>query len=254
MLTAFGWECVLGNLAGAVALHDAGGRAVRVDTGYFYDGRVGFSGGTRASWASAAVLPSFAYRDGRLLTARGGERYRRFSLDGQERGAISSGGSEHFALPRSFPQLREVNTYQGWFGRSPSRTARALHAGSRVAAWASALPGMRRIYGAASRRVVRGSTASKRAGGRVHVVAIAYDTEDTPMAEVHLRGPEGYELTGELLAWGADHIVAGAPERAGALGPTEAFPVDSLKAGCTEADVLQGLDSPRSAPGGPTGR
>lgn len=241
MLTAFGWECVLGNLAGAVALHDAGGRAVRVDTGYFYNGRVGFSGGTRASWASAMVLPSFAYRDGQLLTVRGGERYRTISLDGQERGAISFGGSEHFALPRSFPQVHEVNAYQGWFGRSPGRTARVLHASSGVGAWALAPPGLRRIYEAASCRLVRGSTggptASERARGRVHVVAIAYDTEGAPMAEVHLGGPEGYELTGELLAWAADRIVAGAPEAAGALGPAEAFAIDRLQAGCTEADV-----------------
>ncbi len=255
MLTAFGWECVLGNLAGAIALHDAGGRAVRIDTGYFYTGRVGFSGGTRASWASAVAVPSFAYRDGQLLTVRGGERYRTISLDGQERGAISFGGSEHFALPRSFPQVHEVNAYQGWFGRSPGRTARALHASSGVGAWALALPGMRRIYEAVSRRVVRGSTggptASERARGRVHVVAIAYDTEGAPMAEVHLGGPEGYELTSELLAWGADRIVAGAPEAAGALGPAEAFPIDKLKAGCTEADVRIAFAEPsRSLNGG----
>ena len=241
MLTAFGWECVLGNLAGAVALHDAGGRAVRVDTGYFYDGRVGFSGGTRASWASAVALPSFAYRDGQLLTVRGGERYRTISVNGQERGAISFGGSEHFALPRSFPQLHEVNSYQGWFGRSPGRTARALYASSGVGAWALAVPGMRRTYEAASRRLVRastgGPTASERARGGVHVVAIAYDAEGAPMAEVHLGGPEGYELTGELLAWGADRIVAGASEAAGALGPVEAFAIDRLKAGCTEANI-----------------
>jgi short subunit dehydrogenase-like uncharacterized protein len=241
MLTAFGWECVLGNLAGAVALHEGGGRAVRVDTGYLYNGGVGLSGGTRASWASAVALPSFAYRDDQLLTVRGGERYRTISLDGQERGAISFGGSEHFALPRSFPQVREVNAYQGWFGRSPGRTARVLHASSGVGAWALALPGMRRIYEAASRRVARGSTggptASERARGRIHVVAITYDAEGAPMAEVHLGGPEGYELTGELLAWGADRIVAAAPEASGALGPAEAFAIDRLKAGCTEADV-----------------
>ena len=241
MLTAFGWECVLGNLAGAIAMQDAGERAVRVDIGYFYNGRVGFSGGTRASWASAVALPSFAYRDGQLLTVRGGERFRTISLDGQERGAISFGGSEHFALPRSFPQVHEVNTYQGWFGRSPGRTARVLHASSRIGAWTLALPGTRRIYEAASRRLVRGSTggptAAERARGGVLVVAIAYDSDGVQMAEVHLRGPEGYELTGELLAWGADRIVAAAPEAGGALGPAEAFTINRLEAACTEAGV-----------------
>src|SRR5688500_16259326 len=43
LLTAFGWESVLGNLAGALALSDAGESAVRVDTGYFYTGLIRFS-------------------------------------------------------------------------------------------------------------------------------------------------------------------------------------------------------------------
>ena len=233
LLTAFGWECVLGNLAGAAALRDAGDRAVRVDTGYFYVGRVGFSGGTRASWASAIALPSFAYRESRLLTVRGGERYRTLPVGSQERGAISFGGSEHFALPRGFPQLREVNTYQGWFGRSPNWTARALHRGARVGAWTFARPGTRRIYEAASERVVRGSNggplASERRHARVRVVAIAYDDQGTPVAEVHLAGPEGYELTAELLAWGADRLTTHPPDTAGAQGPVEAFGLDTLE-------------------------
>jgi short subunit dehydrogenase-like uncharacterized protein len=48
LLTAFGWENVTGNLAGALALRESGKAAVRVDTGYFYSGRTHFSGGTRA--------------------------------------------------------------------------------------------------------------------------------------------------------------------------------------------------------------
>ena len=35
MLTAFGYDWVPGNLAGALALREAGPDAVRVDTGYF---------------------------------------------------------------------------------------------------------------------------------------------------------------------------------------------------------------------------
>ena len=239
MLTAFGWECVLGNLAGALALREAGGRAARIDTGYFYVGTVGFSGGTRSSWASAVALPSFAHRDRRLFTVKGGERYRTFFVDGQKRGAISFGGSEHFALPRSFPQVHEVNTYQGWFGRSPRAMARLLHAAAAPGARALAVPGMRGLFEAASRRMVRGAaggpSSSERAGGRVRVVAAAYNADASPLADAHVDGPEGYELTGELLAWGAQRLAAGVVKGTGALGPTEAFGIEGLEAGCAQA-------------------
>ena len=39
MLTAFGYDWVPGNLAGALALDRAGPAAVRVDIGYFFTGR-----------------------------------------------------------------------------------------------------------------------------------------------------------------------------------------------------------------------
>src|SRR4051795_6203691 len=51
LVTAFGYDWVPGNLAGALALRDAGEDAVRVDVGYFITGggAGGMSGGTRAS-------------------------------------------------------------------------------------------------------------------------------------------------------------------------------------------------------------
>jgi short subunit dehydrogenase-like uncharacterized protein len=238
MLTAFGWECVLGNLAGALALREAGDAAVRVDTGYFYSGPVGFSGGTRASFAAAMIRPSFAYRDGAIRTVRGAERYRAMPAPG-----ISFGASEHFALPRTFPHLREVNAYQGWFGRLPPRIARPMHAMSRVGFAALEIPGMRALSAAATSRFAKGSTggpdAGERARGGVHVVGIAYDVRGRQLAEVHLSGTEGYEFTGAILAWGAERAAAGALECVGALGPVEAFGIDELEAGCREAGVAR---------------
>src|SRR5687767_11825452 len=75
MLTAFGWESVLGNVAAGLALREAGEEAVRADIGYFYTGLIRFSPGTRASLAGAMVLPSFAYRGGAVRTVRGADRY-----------------------------------------------------------------------------------------------------------------------------------------------------------------------------------
>ena len=40
-----------------------------------------------------------------------------------------------------------------------------------------------------------------------------------------------------MLAWGAAHGAAGGIEKAGALGPAEAFGLDALEAGCAEAGI-----------------
>ena len=239
MLTAFGWESVVGNLAGALALREAGDAAVRVDTGYFYTGLIRFSPGTRESLSGAMVLPSFAFRDGAIRTVRGGDRYRTMPVDGRQRPGVAVGAAEHFTLPRSFPQLREVNAYLGWFGRF----SRPLHAMSRASFAALRVPGVRSLYDAAARRYVKGSRggpdAGERARGGVHVVGIAYDARGGRLTEVHLSGIEGYEFTARILAWGADRIVSGGLDRPGALGPIEAFGIDEIEAGCREAGVTR---------------
>ena len=78
MLTAFGYDWVPGNLAGALALSRAGEAATRVDTGYFVSGGGAFSGGTKASLAGVVNAPSFAFRDGRVQSERGARRTRSF--------------------------------------------------------------------------------------------------------------------------------------------------------------------------------
>jgi short subunit dehydrogenase-like uncharacterized protein len=238
MLTAFGWESVLGNLAGALALSESGAAAVRVDIGYFYTGLIRFSPGTRASLAGAMALPSFAYRNGAIRTVRGADRYRTMPAGGRRPG-VSFGAADHFTLPRSFPQLREVNAYLGWFGR----LSRPMHVISRAGFAALRVPGVRLLYEAAARRYVAasqgGPDADERARGGVHVVGMAYDSHGTQLGEAHLAGVEGYEFTAGILAWGADRVAAGSLERAGALGPIEAFGIDELEAGCREAGVAR---------------
>ena len=46
------------------------------------------------------------------------------------------------------------------------------------------------------------------------------------VAEVHLEGPSPYSLTGELMAWAAQQLAAGAGKSAGVVGPVEAFGLD----------------------------
>ncbi len=66
LLTALGYDWVPGNLAGALALDEAGAAARSVEIGYFItgSGMGGMSGGTRASTVGVMLEPGFAFRQG----------------------------------------------------------------------------------------------------------------------------------------------------------------------------------------------
>jgi short subunit dehydrogenase-like uncharacterized protein len=249
MVTAFGYDWVPGNLAGALALRRAGEGATRVDTGYFITGDTGsMSGGTRASLAGVMSAPAFAYRDGRVQSERGARRVRSFRVGPKELSGVSVGSSEHFALPRVAPGLREVNAYLGWFGPA-TRAMQALSAGTAVG---MKVPGAARLWDAATARLVKGSTggpdASARAKSGSHVVAIAYDQSGSELAEVHVSGVDGYTFTGKILAWGAERAAAGELRGTGALGPADGFGLDALVEGCRQAGIAE---HPAEAPDRP---
>jgi short subunit dehydrogenase-like uncharacterized protein len=239
LLTAMGYDWVPGNLAGALALERAGDDAVRVDTGYFYIGPAGMSGGTRASTAASLTEPVFAWRDGRIVTERAARRMRTFDVGGRERPGVSVGTSEHFGLPRFAPQLREVNTYLGWFGPM----SRPMQAFGAMGAAIGAVPGARKLINAAGSRFVKGSTGGpdEEALARVrsHIVALAYDEGGRQLAEVHVAGVDGYTFTARMLAWASAKIAADGLPASGALGPVEAFGLRGLEAGAAEAGIAE---------------
>jgi short subunit dehydrogenase-like uncharacterized protein len=241
MVTAFGYDWVPGNLAGALALRASGGAATRVDIGYFATGTGvgGMSGGTKASLAGVINAPSFGWRDGGIRTERGAARYRTFRLRDKDRPGVSVGSSEHFTLPRFHPGLREVNAYLGWFGPA-SRPMQVFSAGTSLA---MKVPGVEKLWDAAGERLVQGSTggpdAEARSKSGSHIVAIAYDAAGRPLSEAHVTGIDGYTFTGRMLAWGADRAAAGALKGVGALGPVDAFGLDELVEGCAWAGLSE---------------
>jgi short subunit dehydrogenase-like uncharacterized protein len=247
MLTAFGYDWVPGNLAGGLALDRAGDAAVRVDIGYFITGKAGMSGGTMASTVGALTEKSFAFRDGTLRTERGAKRVRGFDVDGSKRDGVSVGTSEHFALPRVAPQLREVNTYLGWFGQ----LARPMQ----VMSLGFTAPGASWIMNALGRRFVKGSTggpdAAERSRSGSRIVAIAYDAAGSELARVDLAGVNGYTFTGRILAWAAQRAGEGGLKGTGALGPVNAFGLPALTEGCSWAGAEEkGARPPASQPDG----
>jgi short subunit dehydrogenase-like uncharacterized protein len=233
MLTAFGYDWVPGNLAGALALRRAGDAAARIDVGYFIRGRGKPSGGTQASMAASMAAPGFAFRDGRVRKERAAKRVRSFRVGSKQRDAVSVGSSEHFTLPRVAPGLREVNVYLGWFGPF-SRPMQAFSLGA-------SLPGASRLLQMAGERFVKGSTGGPDAKARAqvgsHIVAIAYDGADRELAEVHVTGVDGYTFTGRVLAWGAQLAADGGLQGTGALGPVDAFGLVALTDGCRWAGL-----------------
>jgi short subunit dehydrogenase-like uncharacterized protein len=241
LVTAFGYDWVPGNLAGAMALEDAGPAATRLDIGYFMTGGAGggMSGGTRASTAGAMLEPSHTFRDGALRLERGAARLRTFEVRGRERPAVSVGTSEHFALPRLSPSLRDVDVHLGWFG-SLSRPLQVVSLGTSAL---TKLPGTRAALNAAAGRLVKGSTGGPDAKARSttgsHVVATASDAAGRTLATVHVEGPNGYDLTAHFLAWGAETALEHGLSGPGALGPVDAFGLDRLRAGCAEAGLTR---------------
>ncbi len=236
LLTAFGYDFVPGNLAGALALREAGPRAVSVDVGYFVRGSsdaAAASGGTRASGVGIALARAHAWRDGRLVRERPAAHAQAFRIAGRARSAVSLGGTEAYALPRLAP-LRDVTTYLGWFGP----LGPVVHRLSPALAVLGAVPGARRGAAALTARLLPGSSggpdAQARAAVTTYAVGVARDAAGRTVGEAHVTGPNPYELTGELLAWGAERAAAGALRGTGALGPVDGFGLDALEAGCAQ--------------------
>ena len=251
LLTAFGYDYLPGNLAGALALRAAGPAGTSVDIGYFLTGptRRGFSAGTARSVAEQLGVIGFGFSGGRLRDEVSGPSLGTFNIAGRTRDGISIGASEHFTLPRLHPELTDVNVYLGWFGK---RT-RAVHRVARLTAPAFRL----RPVAAAARAAATALTNTvasrmpqpqRSSDLRTTVVARAKDAGGAILAEVLLDGPEPYQLTADLLAWGATTAAAGGVHGTGALGPVDAFGLDELAAACAELGLRRHDQDPPGTP------
>ncbi|MDQ0836188.1 short subunit dehydrogenase-like uncharacterized protein [Streptomyces achromogenes] len=255
LVPAFGYDYVPGNLAGALALTRAGERARHVETGYFItrsghadellfrstlrDAYTLTTGGTRQTLVASAAGDGFAHRSprpwatARVVDERVGKRVRTFYYGGVKRAAMTVPGTEHLGLPEVFPQLESVEVGLGWFGRwtRPVQIAATVQApllrSAKVRAalerWSERLPGSQR---------------EPDPDGRSLVIAVARDSRGRPLATTALTGPDPYEMTGSLLAWGAAR--AAQPDavlKPGAHGPVAAFGLDNLRLGAAEAGV-----------------
>lgn len=240
LLTAFGYDYVPGNLAGALALEEAGPDTTALEVGYFVTGRSDLSAvssGTLASIAGIAAAPSHAFRDGRLRRERAARRIGVHVAGGQQRRGVSVGGTEHLALPRLHPGLRDVDVHLGWAGP----LSRAVQVGSAVLAGVTRIPGVRGLIDAATAplagRTGEGPGPDERERTGSLIAGRALGADGAVLATVELRGANAYSYTGDILAWGAVQLATRGPEATGAVGPVEAFGLATLEAGCAAAGL-----------------
>jgi short subunit dehydrogenase-like uncharacterized protein len=236
LIPSLAFEFAAGTLAGALALDEAGEEAVRVDVGYYAlgAGPTSLSAGTRESLVSVTLGDHFAFRDGRIVTARAAERVRSFSARDKDREAVSIGGVEHFALPEAYRSLREVNVYLGGLGP----LSRALQAGSLVGSVVQRMPLARptmRFWGERAVSLVGGPQAGTTPAMESWIAAEALDASGSVVAAVSLAGADAYDFTASLVAWAAQRAVEGA----GVTGPVTAFGLDALERGAADAGLAR---------------
>jgi short subunit dehydrogenase-like uncharacterized protein len=241
LIPAFGLDYVPGNLAAALALTEAGTRAHRVDVGYSLSGTSGqaFSRGTFESLVGVLFEPGFAFRGGRLVDEPAGRRMWTFDVAGRSRRGLSVGGSEHLTLPGLAPTLHDVAVHLDWFGPM-TRTAHLL---APINGLAGRLPGARRaaqrLADVVGKRMAEAPSEATVARARTHTVAEVRDDAGTLVARAQLDGPEAYGFTAEMLAWGATRAAEHGVRGTGALGPVQAFGLESLTAGAAEAGLVR---------------
>lgn len=246
LITAFGHDYVPGNLAGALALRRSGGGVHRIAVGYLISAGSGsrvMSRGTFSSIVELATEQSFTWR-AVIQPEPTGSRMRTFQLGGRDCPALSIGSTEHYSLPRfavsqGLPEVPEVDVYLGWFGP----TVRALHLCSRITPALLAIPGthwaVRKAGRFAMRWVAEEPDPAALARVTSHVVGTAYNASGTALAQVRLVSGDPYQLTANLLAWGAQYAAEHGVARPGALGPAEAFGLEVLEAGALQAGLRQ---------------
>jgi hypothetical protein len=247
LLTGFGTEWVLGNLAGALAL-EATPTARQLQVGYFL--RNGeralpvttllrsFAGASLSSGISLLAEPGLRWSNRGLSVERMGRRQAR--LGDPDLIGLSIGGTEHLSLPRLFPELEQVDVFLGWFGRLTPLVRLATRPGSALLRHPP--------FARAARRLIErigGSEPADQLGasGTTGSLTIARAINpDGTGTQVSLRGADLYLLTAHFLAWGAASAASVEPQTYGVVGPAEVFGLPALREAALAAGLADAFD------------
>lgn len=242
LMPAMGYDYVPGHCAAAAVLDRAGGSATRLEIGYFtrYDllhyllrGKAALSGGTLVSIAEALYREAIHFNGGRLFARPIGLGVRAFPVQGSNRLALAVPGSEAVSLPRVYSQLRDVNGYNGWFGRALTLVFVTYMSINR---WLLKVPGYARGMLWLVSKLESGGHGSPGDNDSI-VVAQAYSQHDRLLATATMAGVEPYAYTGKMLAWAAEQLANGEYRGQGAIGPLEAFGSEALLKASKDAGI-----------------
>jgi short subunit dehydrogenase-like uncharacterized protein len=241
LITAFGHDYVPGNLAGALTLQRTGAPVHRLEVGYLIGGGGRAQVISRGTFASAVGLLTglgFTWRDG-IQPEPAASRVGTVKLGGLEYPVLAIGATEHYSLPRfAGPRgLPEMDVYLGRFTPATRLTRLSYRAVPALLAVPGARSLVRGVGEFAMRWVAEEPDATALSQVSSHVVGTAYDASGAELAQVHLASGDPYQLTADLLAWGAQRAAEHGVSGPGALGPVEAFGVKVLSAGAVEAGL-----------------
>lgn len=209
LLTSFGFDYAVGDLAARIAAEGLEEPLDEVAVGYAVSGFLP-SAGSRRTAGRMMAQPLVAYAAGRLVDSRFGATTRRFRFPFGERTAVEWFGTEPLTVPRH-TQVRDVRSYV----RAPLAAAAA----GRVAPLAAPLV---RLSG----RLGPSPSSAGRSRARFAVVAEARSGSAARRAT--LTGRDVYGLTALLVVRGAEALRAGEARGTGALAPAEAFEAGML--------------------------
>jgi hypothetical protein len=126
-----------------------------------------------------------------------------------------------------------------WFGPM----TRAAHVLAPLTGLTGRLPGARRgaqrLAAVVGKRVGVAPSERTVANARTSTVAEVRDHAGDLVARVQLDGPEAYGFTAAMLAWGATRAAEHGVRGTGALGPVQAFGLETLTAGAAEAGLVR---------------
>jgi hypothetical protein len=113
------------------------------------------------------------------------------------------------------------------------------------------IPGAQAASGKIANRFLKGSTGGPGPEARARsgslILAEVEDASGNVIERVELLGPNGYTFTGEILAWGAQQAAEQGMNGKGALGPVEAFGLQTLEAACAEIGLREESKQPAPA-------
>jgi hypothetical protein len=84
-----------------------------------------------------------------------------------------------------------------------------------------------------------GPSQSDRRKSTSLAVARTVDGVGRTLSQAIVEGPNGYDLTAELLAWSAAMLVTRREQAVGALGPVDAFGLAALESGCGDIGLRE---------------